>query len=109
MYGINNTSNPYFGQGQSYYNPYMTTNIIYVNGIEDAKSRPVNPGCELLMADNEKPLMYKKIVDTTGHFEMKIYDVAIHKEEEAKPVEYVSREEFEEVIAKLKAESSKED
>lgn len=109
MYGTNNTSNPYFGQGQNYYNPHMTTNIIYVAGIEDAKSRYVAPGCELLMADNEKPLMYKKIADSTGHFEMKTYDVALHIEEEKKPVEYISRQEFEEVINSLKAALPKEE
>lgn len=107
----NTSSNPY-NYNYNYppaSTPMATTNIIYVAGIEDAKSRYVAPGCELLMADNEKPLMYKKIADSTGHFEMKTYDVALHIEEEKKPVEYISRQEFEEVINSLKAALPKEE
>lgn len=77
--------------------PQNYTNLIYVSGIDDAKSRMVPNGSTMIFADNDKPLLYKKSVDNKGQFTLEVYDIIPHKDE-PKPVapkDFVSKTEFE--------------
>lgn len=54
------------------------TNIIFVSGLEDVKKRYQAPSSEMYYADNDKPLLYKKIVYANGQFDVKIFDISEH-------------------------------
>ena len=49
------------------------TNIIYVNGIDDAKNRQQPTNSVYMYRDNEKQMIYEKTVDGKGQFEVKTY------------------------------------
>lgn len=55
-----------------------TTNIIFVSGIEDVKTRWQAPNTEMFYADNDKPMIYKKQVYANGQFDVKIFDIIEH-------------------------------
>ena len=98
--------------GEPYYNPYSMgipgrqyplqpqnqpqTNIVFVNGLEDVKSRLQACRSQMLYSDNDKNLVYLKSVDETGHFTVKVFDLVEHKEEKTPEVSYITRAEFEE-------------
>lgn len=90
-------SNPYYGafqqpaqsnsqQSQTQPVPQPTTvtntNKIYVSGIDDVKARFLSPNSDVLFVDNDKPLLYQKVVDSKGQFEIKTFDIVLHKAEE---------------------------
>lgn len=105
---FNNYQNPYaypasqnFGYGNPYYNGYAqqqsqqqlqpqqnysatNTNKIYVSGIDDVKKRELPPNSDVLFIDNDKDIIYEKIVDSKGQFEIKMFDLGVHKPEDAK-------------------------
>ena len=60
--------------------PSMNTNKIFVNGIDDVRSRIVPPNSDFMFLDNDKPLIYQKIVDAKGQFEVKVFDIVPHKD-----------------------------
>ena len=63
---------------QSQQQNQSTTNIIFVSGIDDVKSRWQAPSTEMFYADNDKPLLYKKKVYANGQFDIKAYDISEH-------------------------------
>ncbi len=118
MFG-NNFNNPYgFNSAPFGYNPNATypnyiaptqnntapstnTNKIFVNGIEDARSRPLSANSDYMFLDNDKPLLYQKVVDSKGQFEVKVFDITPHKEEVVTPTEYVTRADFDKLYAEF--------
>ena len=91
-------SYPYsYMQNQNFsYNPNMysnpqpmatNTNKIYVNGVEDARNRPLPANSDFIMLDNDKPLLYQKIVDNKGQFEVKTFNISPYK-----PVEETNKQ-----------------
>lgn len=100
--GYPQMSTPQYNGPQYINQPYATqqysavtnTNKIYVNGIEDAKNRPLPQNSDYIFLDNDKAIIYQKIVDANGKFEMKVFDIVPHKDEVAKPTEYVTRADF---------------
>lgn len=82
-YGYPN--NTYFNQmqqnAQNQAQNYTNTNKIYVSGIEEVKQRYVPFNSDILFIDNDKPLIYQKIVDSKGQFEVKIFDITPHIDE----------------------------
>lgn len=97
--------------GEPYYNPYYSgnfgrqyppqqqsqpqTNIIFVNGLDDVKSRLQACKSQILYSDNDKNLVYLKAVDETGHFTIKVFELVEHKEDSPADT-YITRSEFEE-------------
>lgn len=92
----NNTMPNYMSQGSPYYSPPQTqmntattapvnTNKIFVNGIEDVKTRYLPANSEYYFLDNDKPLLYEKKVDATGKMELHMYDITPHTPEADKP------------------------
>lgn len=53
----------------------QNTNIIFVSGLDDAKSRWQAPNTEMFYADNDKPLLYKKKVNANGQFDIKVFEI----------------------------------
>lgn len=74
------------------------TNKIFVNGLEDVRNMRLNPGSDFMFLDNDKPLLYQKIVDNKGQFEVKTFDIIPHVEKQENNVQntekYVSIEQF---------------
>ena len=111
MFG-NTYSNPYgygtpFGYIPPTYNNYnqpnqnntptshaTNTNKIFVNGIEDVRSRSLPPNSDYAFLDNDKPILYQKVVDSKGQFDVKVYDIVPHKDEAPAPSKYVLRADF---------------
>ena len=55
-------------------NASMTnTNKIYVNGEDDARNRWLPPNSDYIFLDNDKAIIYQKIVDSKGQFEIKAF------------------------------------
>lgn len=112
---MNNFYNPPFmNSGYTpYFNPYQQqtmqgnmqqpyTNLIYVSGVDDVKTRVVPNGSTMIFADNDKPMIYKKTVDNKGQYTIDVYDIVPHKEEaKTEPKDYVSKSEFETVEKKI--------
>lgn len=63
-------------------NTVTNTNKIYVSGIDDVKSRFLSPNSDVLFIDNDKPILYQKVVDSKGQFEIKIFDITLHNEQQ---------------------------
>ena len=111
-FGFNNY-NPYL---QNYMNqqmpvqqqmqPQTNTNKIYVSGIDDVKGRYLQPNSDVMFIDNDKPLLYEKIVDSKGQFEIKVFDVSTHKEDEQKD-DYAKKSDIDSILTRLSALENK--
>lgn len=84
---------PQYIQAQQQQNTMMNnfgnnTNIIYVNGIDDAKNRQQPTNSVYMYRDNEKQMIYEKTVDSKGQFEVKTYAItATNAPQSPKPAE----------------------
>lgn len=63
----------------------INTNKIFVNGIEDAKSRMLLPNSDFMFLDNDKKLIYQRVVDGTGQSTIKTYRYSEINENEINP------------------------
>lgn len=102
----NNYNNYMYGQQggtsipqQNQQNQQVTnTNKIFVNGLEDVRNMRLIPGSDFMFLDNDKPLLYQKVVDNKGQFEVKTFDIIPHVEKEENNTQntekYVSIEQF---------------
>lgn len=60
----------------------VNTNKIYVNGLNDVKTKVQFANSDIFYFDNDNPsIVYEKIVDGTGHFEVKTFTLDEKKEE----------------------------
>ncbi len=53
----------------------INTNKIYVSGIDEVRQRQLPNGSDMLFLDNDKPIIYQKIVDGKGQFEVKAFTI----------------------------------
>ena len=83
--------------------PMTNTNKIFVNGVDDVRSRALPQNSDYVFLDNDKPLLYQKIVDPKGQFEVKVFDIIPHKETPEEVPEYVLRTDFDNVLIELTA------
>lgn len=87
--------------------------INWVQGIGGAKAYPVGAGNSVLLMDSDEPYLYIKSADNTGLPSLRIfkYEEITEKKEEPKPEidmnQYVTKEEFEKVVATLKPKKKK--
>ena len=81
MNAFNNYNSQQYQQPQ---NP-VNTNKVYVSGLEDAKNRYLAPNSDYIFLDNDKPLLYRKVVDATGKMEVQTFQII---QVEEKPVEH---------------------
>lgn len=64
-------------------NNMTNTNKIFVSGIDDVKNnRNLLPNSDYIFLDNDKPILYQKIVDGTGKFEVKAFSISPLKDTE---------------------------
>lgn len=83
-----------------------TTNKIYVSGLDEVKTRLLPPNSDVIFYDNERDILYEKVVDSTGKFQLKTYDIIEHNDAEnsnksgvGKTPEYVTKSELEPFVA----------
>jgi hypothetical protein len=65
--------------------PQMQTNTnkIYVSGIEDVRQRQLPNGSDVIFLDNDKPILYQKIVDSKGQFDVKAFSITPYAPQES--------------------------
>lgn len=85
-----------YPQTQPQQTPQTNTNKIYVTGIDDVRNRMLPTSSDYVFLDNDKPLLYQKIVDSKGQFDVKVFDIIPHveKPESDKTKDFVPRSEF---------------
>lgn len=96
---------------QQSYNPPINTNIIFVNGIEDVRNRPLPPNSNYAFMDNDKAILYRKVVDSMGKMNVELYDITPHKEEQSNNAQaintsdFVTRKEYEALKSQLEQQN----
>lgn len=88
------------------------SNIVYVNGIDDVKNRPLPPNSNYAFMDNDNPILYRKTVDAQGRMAVEVFDIVPHKETPVEKVEYATKKDIELLqgeFAKLRMEVTKND
>lgn len=60
----------------------VNTNKIYVSGINDVRARILQPNSDFIFLDNDKPLMYQKVVSPSGQFEVKTFTITPYEQSE---------------------------
>ena len=89
----------------------ISTNKIYVNGINDVKTKLQSANSDVFYFDNDNPsIIYEKIVDGTGHFEVKTFSISQNKPVEPQSTpdtntlsNYVLKVDLEPLQAQIKA------
>lgn len=78
------------------------TNKIFVNGIEDAKSRMLMPNSDYMFLDNDKKLIYQRVVDGTGQSTIKTYKyVEVNENEINDTPQFALKSDFDKSIKEL--------
>lgn len=118
--GYNDFNGYYGGMGRQQFGyPYnnmmqaqaqTNTNKIYVSGIEDVRQRQLPNGSDIIFLDNDKPILYQKIVDSKGQFEVKAFTITPYnavendKSNQLNPnPNYLTASDLEPIKAELKA------
>jgi hypothetical protein len=119
-----NTYNPYMQQYQQMIQPQAQTQqssggLLWVQGIEGAKSHFVSPGQSVLLMDSESNSFFIKSADTSGMpLPLRIFDYTERTAQQApqQPTAaatdtstYITREEFEQRIAQITASTERTD
>ena len=63
--------------------PQTNTNKIYVSGIDDVRGRFFPPNSDYIFLDNDKPILYQKVVDSKGQFEVKAFTITPYSAQES--------------------------
>lgn len=74
-----NTNNAPNNNNQTFNNS-INTNKIYVNGIEDARNTKLPFNSDYIFLDNDKALLYRKVVDGTGKMDIQTFEIVPHSE-----------------------------
>ena len=82
------------------YLPQTQQNIQYVNGKQSAESYQMPANSSVILMDSNLARFYMKQTDASGIATIKSYD--FKETEEEKPVEYVTKAEFDKFKANLK-------
>lgn len=91
--------------------PPLQTNIIYVNGIDDARNRPLPPNSNYAFMDNDKAILYRKTVDGQGKMSVEAFDIVPHTEAPVEQPDYALKSDIlmlQKELAKLRMEVTKE-
>ena len=87
----------------AYPNYQQQSNVTWVQGIEGAKAYPVGAGNTMLLMDSETQVMFIKSADQSGIPNLRVFDYKERTGEEARDMSfYVTRKEFDELVASIK-------
>lgn len=93
-------------QAQQYPFQQPREDLKFVNGIDSAMAYPMPPNSKVLLMDQNISRFYIKQTDASGMPSIKAYDFV---EAAEKQTEYLTREEFEERMAKYESAIQKTD
>lgn len=108
---------------QNQYNPQQHSGLIWVQGIEAAKSYPVSAGQSILLMDSESNAFFIKTADASGMpLPLRVFDYTertannatktaqeMHTEPSIDLSAYVTRDELESRIAQIRADYEHKD
>lgn len=107
-YQFNNPYQPYTPPVQNYQMQQPDTSIIWVQGESGAKAYPVQNGKSVVLFDSESEHFFIKTADASGMPQpLRVFSYSETNENEMKAPaidtsQFITRDEFEEVIEKLK-------
>lgn len=99
------------GQIQTRNDGGIFTNIVYVNDENAAKNYNLPPNSNFALWDNDKGIIYHKVVDNTGKMNILPYDVIPHTEAPVEQPDYALKSDIlmlQKELAKLRMEVTKE-
>ena len=111
-YQFNNPYQPYTPPVQNYQVQQPDTSIIWVQGESGAKAYPVQNGKSVVLFDSESEHFFIKTADASGMPQpLRVFSYSETNETEMKTPaidtsNFITREEFEEALEKLKARPS---
>ena len=102
-------------QPQPSQNPIAQGGVQWVSGEQEARSWMIAPNAAVALWDSTAPTVYLKQADASGKPTLKIYDLVERAENvpdgaSAKPVEFVTRKEFEalaEIVSEIRAKKKR--
>ena len=101
---------PYTMQQAQVPQAQTNTNKIYVSGIEDVRQRNLPFNSDIIFLDNDKPILYQKIVDSKGQFEVKAFTIVPYSAQDSEKTSqsmdlsmYAKTTDLEQIRAELKA------
>ena len=101
----NNFNNGYNYYPNNNYQPQRPLNqYVFVNGVEGAKSYQIPAGQTIMLMDNDSPFVYMKTANQLGQTSIRYFKLVETNEDDAKGINkanYVSRNEFDEIKAKI--------
>lgn len=102
-YGYNS---PY-GYSNPYGQPKLNNGLIFVNGIEGAKSYQMQPNQMVMLLDSDNPIIYKKTSNGYGQSTVECFKMVQVSEEELKGTnnnpnqEYVLKADFDALVKRM--------
>lgn len=85
--------------------PQQQGGVVWVQGIEAAKAHPVGAGSSAILMDSEESVFYLKTTDASGMPQpIRIFDYSERVEQKTDMSIFVTRQELEDAIAKIKEE-----
>ena len=110
---MQNNFNPYGYQQPNYFQPQpKTSNLIFVNGIEGAKSYQVYPNQMVMLLDSDNPIIYKKTANGYGQATIEAFKmVPITQDDKNINIDdkYVLKTDFEALVKRIDELTKKED
>lgn len=104
---MQNYNNPYGYPNFNNYQQPRTNNLIFVNGIEGAKSYQVQPNQITMLLDSDNPIIYKKVANAFGQATIECFKLVSINENELKGtntqpnIEYATKAEFEALVKRI--------
>lgn len=92
----------------SFYPQYGQTNgIVWVNNDQEVINHLMLPNSAVTLRSNDGKTVYFKTTDPSGRASIEVYTLTPRVQETPPAPDYVTRKEFEELIARLKAREEK--
>lgn len=107
---MQNNFNPYgYNQPNYYQQPRITNNLLFVNGVEGAKSYQVMPNQIVMLLDSDNPIIYKKTANALGQCTIETFRmVPIENVEKQPNAEYVLKSDFDALVKRIDELTKKE-
>lgn len=115
---MQNNYNPYgygYNPTPSYYSQPRTNQYAFVNGLDGAKSYPMQPNRMVMLMDNDNPIIFKKISDNYGKTTLDIFKMVQISEDELRGInnppmpEYALKSDLEALMKRIDELTNKKD
>lgn len=103
---MQNNFNPYGYQQPTNYYQQPKNNLIFVNGIEGAKSYQIQPNQMVMLLDSDTPVVYKKTANSYGQAVIEQFKLVPIEEQSNE--KYVLKTDFEALVKRIDELTNKE-